>query len=208
MALESQGRSVTVVGQDNYWRRAVEVTVGHAGKRMSEEEPECTDHAAFSEVIRTAAQERAPTHASTHASIHPSIFTHRHTCICAPASRAWRKAEASSSLRASNSCIAHTSRRSWTLSLRSKLGREEARRRRCQPQDYVKNPNPMGSADWDDLVWPAHVRYVESSLAPLAARVRKVQFPQSDGDVEATVQTIARELGLQSSLNECGHSRC
>ena len=195
MALESQGRSVTVVGQDDYWRRAVEGTVGHAGKRMSEEEPECTDHAAFSEAIRTAAQERAPTHASTHASIHPSIFTHRHTCICAPASRA----ESGGVVVAEGFQLVHSPHVAAQLDaiFEIEMGREEARRRRCQPQDYVKNPNPMGSADWDDLVWPAHVRYVESSLAPLAARVRKVQFPQSDGDVEAIVQTIARELGLQ-----------
>jgi len=83
------------------------------------------------------------------------------------------------------------------------IEKEEARRRRCQAADKIKNPNPMSVADWDDLVWPAHVRYVESSLAPLASRVHKLKSPESEDDVKAIVRTILR-IGWDPFLQEVG----
>ena len=53
-AIADRGHAVTVVGQDSFWHQAVQVTVNGRAWR-SEEEPECTDHAAFAKAIRDAA---------------------------------------------------------------------------------------------------------------------------------------------------------
>jgi len=50
--------SVAVVGQDSFWRRPVRITCANGKVRSSEEEPECTDHAAFAAAIQTARQSR------------------------------------------------------------------------------------------------------------------------------------------------------
>ena len=94
----------------------------------SEEEPECTDHAAFSEDIRRAAQSAA---------------------------------QSGGIVVAEGFQLVHSPHVAAQLDaiFQIDMSKEEARRRRCQPRDSVKNPNPMSESDWQALVWPAHVRY-------------------------------------------------
>lgn len=50
-AVEARGKKVTIVGQDEFWFKACQVTV-RGQSRMSEEEPDCIDHEKFAMVIK------------------------------------------------------------------------------------------------------------------------------------------------------------
>lgn len=50
-AVESAGKKATIIGQETFWFQASQVQV-RGQIRTSEEEPECTNHEKFAEVIR------------------------------------------------------------------------------------------------------------------------------------------------------------
>ena len=68
----------------------------------------------------------------------------------------------------------------------------EAKRRRTQGRDRVLNPNPTSDTEYDQLVWPAHERYVARSVAPLveAGSVAKYSSPASDAEVDEIVRRM------------------
>ena len=51
------------------------------------------------------------------------------------------------------------------------LDKAEARLRRTQPRDGTLNPNPLQPRDFDDVLWPAHERYMKEKVTPLGVRV-------------------------------------
>ena len=58
------------------------------------------------------------------------------------------------------------------------VGKDEAKKRRAlTPQNPTTNPNPLKPEDFEDLLWPAHERYMKEKIAPLGARVKKLQGP-------------------------------
>lgn len=76
------------------------------------------------------------------------------------------------------------------------LGREEARRCRTQPRDATLNPNPLKLEDFDDLLWPAHERYMKDKVAPLGARVVQLQSPANTAQRDELVHRIMQAAGL------------
>ena len=58
----------------------------------------------------------------------------------------------------------------------------------------------MTTTDWDDLVWPAHERYVAHSLAPLASRITTVTSPKNVGERDAIVSAMVTEIVEPSLL--------
>ena len=79
------------------------------------------------------------------------------------------------------------------------IDKAEAKRRRCQPTDKIKNPNPMSELDFEELVWPTHERYEASSLALLGSRVVRFDYPKAVADVQAIVGEMLRRAGLAAS---------
>lgn len=167
-AIAVKGQSVTVVGQDDYWAKQVEVSV-RGDVRWSEEEPDCTDHAAFAAAIRAAAARMGTTGSGGVVIAEGFQLVH-------------------------SSDVTQQLDRIYYI----ELDRDEARRRRCQPPDEITNPNPMTGGDWDDLVWPAHERYVAQSLTPLAASLRKLAYPKCIAERDAIVQGILLNIGLST----------
>merc|ERR1712232_854768 len=76
------------------------------------------------------------------------------------------------------------------------LDRDEARRRRTQPRDATLNPNPLKVEDFDDLLWPAHQRYMKESVAPLGTRVVQLQSPLNATQRDELVHRIMCAAGL------------
>ena len=74
------------------------------------------------------------------------------------------------------------------------LGQFEARLRRTQPRDATANPNPLSTRDFDDLLWPAHERYLANTIAPLGDRVVKVRGPMSTSQRDEIVQRIMQAV--------------
>ena len=81
------------------------------------------------------------------------------------------------------------------------LPREEARERRTQARDGKLNPNPLSTADFDDLAWPAHERYLAVSVAPLIQNGKVVQLPSphSEEDVSGIVSRILVANGMMTA---------
>merc|ERR1712232_1532327 len=78
---------------------------------------------------------------------------------------------------------------------------DEARRRRVnQPRDPKLNPNPLKPDDFDDLLWPAYERYLEHKVAPLGARITRLQSPEDAAQRDELVQRMINAAGLMKSL--------
>merc|ERR1712146_199618 len=75
------------------------------------------------------------------------------------------------------------------------LGKQDARARRTQPRSRTLNPNPLSGKDFDELLWPAHERYLKASIEPLGERVMRVAAPGSEAEVDALVlEVLARSV--------------
>eukprot|EP00933_Yihiella_yeosuensis_P011362 TRINITY_DN11861_c0_g2_i1.p1 TRINITY_DN11861_c0_g2~~TRINITY_DN11861_c0_g2_i1.p1 ORF type:complete len:188 (-),score=37.17 TRINITY_DN11861_c0_g2_i1:358-921(-) len=72
------------------------------------------------------------------------------------------------------------------------LDKDEARKRRIQPRDKQMNPNPLTPEDWDDLLWPAHERYMVKCVAPLEeeGKIVKLNSPTNIDERNAAVKQI------------------
>jgi len=73
------------------------------------------------------------------------------------------------------------------------LAREDAKRRRTAERTKL-NPNPLSAADFDELLWPAHERYVASCIEPNSDRIFRLPAPSSDAEVSQNVQQIMQAI--------------
>jgi uridine kinase len=76
------------------------------------------------------------------------------------------------------------------------LDRDEARQRRTQPRDGRQDPSPIKPEDFDDLLWPAHERYMKDKVAPLGARVVQLQSPADRTQRDELVHRIMHTAKL------------
>ena len=76
------------------------------------------------------------------------------------------------------------------------LSEDEACSRRTQARDARLNPNPLTKADFDDLVWPTHERYM-MDLAALS--IITLRSPMNPAERDKLVQEICRSVGLGKS---------
>jgi hypothetical protein len=76
------------------------------------------------------------------------------------------------------------------------LGKEEARRRRLQPRDAKNIQNPLAPLDFEDLLWPAHERYMKDKMAPLGSRIVQLQSPANTAQRDNLVHRIMHVAGL------------
>jgi len=76
------------------------------------------------------------------------------------------------------------------------LDQDEARKRRTQPRDAKLNPNPLKPEDFDDLLWPAHERYMKEKVTPLGQRVIKLRSPTNQTECDALVHQILHDAGV------------
>lgn len=81
------------------------------------------------------------------------------------------------------------------------LDKDEARRRRTQPRDATVNPNPLQPRDFDDLLWPAHERYMKDKVAPLGARVVQLRSPANTAQRDELVDRIMHAAGLMQDTS-------
>jgi len=86
------------------------------------------------------------------------------------------------------------------------LDREEARRRRTQPRDATTNANPLQPCDFDDLLWPAHERYVKDKLLPLGTRVVQLRSPTNLAQRDDLVQRIILDARLTEAVIACART--
>jgi len=75
------------------------------------------------------------------------------------------------------------------------IGSEECIRRRSA-QRGPHNGNPLSLWKCENLLWPAHERYLESSVAPLGDKVQRIPGPSSAEDVAAIAKSIVEATGL------------
>jgi uridine kinase len=87
------------------------------------------------------------------------------------------------------------------------LDKGEARRRRTQPRDATLNPNPLQPCDFDDLLWPAHERYMKDKVSPLGARVIRLPSPATAAQRDEVAHQIMRAAGFATQERTCnlGH---
>ena len=71
------------------------------------------------------------------------------------------------------------------------IDRHEAKRRRTAPRSE-RNGNPLSPTDFDELLWPAHERYLATSVTPLRDRIVTLPAPASEAMVH---QNVGRILG-------------
>ena len=157
-----------VVGQDVHWRHAVPVSLADGRSVNSEEEPECTDHPAFARAIEVAAIGGGGAAAAG---------TGGQSVVIAEGFQLVHDATVTSLLTGPIFYL--------------EMSREECiRRRTAPPGGAAPNANPLSLADCEQLVWPAHERYLERSVLPLGARVVRLQAPSTPGEVAALVDLI------------------
>ena len=72
---------------------------------------------------------------------------------------------------------------------------DEARARRTRPRCPL-NPNPLSTQDFDELLWPTNELYVREKVAPLEAKVIRLDSPRTVEDVQASVLSILRTVEL------------
>ena len=158
-ALEAAGTSAGVVGQDAYWVRAVQIKVD--GRAVwSEEEPGCTDHAAFAEAIRRMGRERQV------------VIAEGFQLVRDPA-------------------VVQLLDSIYLFEIDHDVA---SRRRAAQGGTGRPNPNPQSPATFDQLTWPAHLRYLEECVDPLGERVRRLAGPRDATSVDAYVELIVGEM--------------
>jgi uridine kinase len=73
---------------------------------------------------------------------------------------------------------------------------DEARRRRTQPRAALLNPNPLSPADFDDLLWPEHEKYMRDKIIPLGESVTFLPCPRSQEIVNKHVHFIMQTLQI------------
>jgi ADP-ribosylglycohydrolase/uridine kinase len=62
--------------------------------------------------------------------------------------------------------------------------------RRSQKKDRKLNRTPKSVEDCENFVWPAHERYMERSVDPLGFRVRRLNGPSNEQDVDSIIDII------------------
>jgi len=158
--VEAAGRKATIISQGEFLFQASQMEV-NGQIRMSEAEPECTNHEKFAAAIK----ERMDTHDVVIAAGVHLVYDPHVTAL-----------------------LSHI--------FFINLERDEARRRRTQPQDATKQRNPLECRDFDELLWPAHERYMADRVAPLGARVVQLQSPEDTAQRDEIVHHIMHAVGL------------
>jgi uridine kinase len=167
--LAERGHDVKVVGQDSFWVRPVRLTLPDGSAAVSEEEPACTDNAAFARAI-TAARTAV---AATQPAAPPGVVL----------------AEGFQLLHAPE--VAALVSRAIVID----SDRDECCARRCAPRG-PHNPNPLPRRKFDGVVWPAHERYVASAVEPLVEerRVRRLGPLHAEEQYGAAADSAAAEI--------------
>ena len=165
--LVERGHTVELVGQDAFWVKCVEVALSDGSVVQSEEETSCTDHEAFVAAIKEA-RTRVGGNGATRRGV---VLT-----------------EGFQLLHASE--VQHMIEHIFYLD----IDRTESRRRRCSPAG-PHNPNPLPTWKFDQLAWPAHERYVGSSVQPLGSRVHRLgPITDQDQDYSDAVEAVLRHI--------------
>jgi uridine kinase len=70
------------------------------------------------------------------------------------------------------------------------LGVDEARKRRTEARHPQFNPAPLTPEDFDDLLWPAHEKYMKEKVAPLGKKVHRLRGLADARQKDETVRRI------------------
>merc|ERR1740129_196776 len=156
-----------VIGQDGFWQRAVQVTTPVGRQVISEEEPECTDSDAFVAAIQEAVGEAAAAGKGR-----PCVIVEGFQLVHDPRVPA---------------LLDHL--------FFIDLSRQECVERRSAPSG-PRNPNPMTVDECENLVWPAHERYLQNKLGPLGERVCRLKSPGTSAELDTLVETVCVAAGF------------
>jgi uridine kinase/predicted NAD-dependent protein-ADP-ribosyltransferase YbiA (DUF1768 family) len=69
------------------------------------------------------------------------------------------------------------------------LGKFEAKHRRTQQRDIMLNPNPVSKDDFDEVLWPAHERYMKEKIEQ-NSQVMHYQSPKDPSELDRLVDRI------------------
>lgn len=199
----------SVVGQDSFFMKTVKVTTPDGAVVRSAEEPECQDHAAFAQAIQCAMQNALSLpycNQSCNRVVYPSYPSCCRTCAksngavheqfcddrCNGKHPAVIIAEGFKLLHDSQvrSLLTHT--------FYLELSEDECVRRRGESKDPKLNPNPIAESGVRDVLWPAHERYVRTSVDPILkeGHAQSLAAPSTDEEVQVIIQSICNQMDL------------
>jgi hypothetical protein len=171
-AIEAAGKKAIVIAQGDFLFQTCQVNI-RGGSRASEEEPECINHEKFAAAIYESAQ--------------------THDVVLAAGSQLLHHPQ-------TTAMLDHI----YIL----ELDHDEARRRWTQPRDAQspstdepyerngRNSSALKPEDFDDLVWPAYLRYMSDKVVPLGARVVPLRSPENVVQRGELVDHIVQETGI------------
>jgi len=85
------------------------------------------------------------------------------------------------------------------------VSKAEASHRRAKPRDSILNPHPLDKNDFEDVLWPAHQRYVQEKVTPLSDRIVALQSPATEYQRNELVQHIVRAMGITQTTQAPVH---
>eukprot|EP01047_Picozoa_sp_COSAG01_P033071 COSAG01_NODE_2418_length_7734_cov_8.527570_4_plen_1691_part_00 len=163
--LSSDGVPCTIICQDSFWSRAVDVQRDNGSVVSSKEEPQCFDHAAFAlaieQAIRTA-RLQSPAGIVIAEGIQLMHDPRTRELLSGPV---------------------------YLL----ELERDECTRRRTAPRDSKLNPTPTSVEYCLEVVWPAYQLYLEKSVSQ-SSTVQRLTAPTGSAEMETIVAQLHAEL--------------
>lgn len=153
-----------IIGQDSYWRREVPVKLASGKVVPSQEEPHCTDHDAFATAIHKAI---AAAEAKYDGNTCPVVIAEGFQLLHSPRVR---------------ELLTHV----WLL----ELDMDECINRRSAPKSK-RNLHPISKSRCEQLVWPAHLRYLSDDVAPCGDLVQRRPAISTEENAQALASEIA-----------------
>ena len=87
------------------------------------------------------------------------------------------------------------------------LDKETAKYRRTQAKDHFYNPNPLSAVDFEELLWPAHERYVKESVEAMGEQAERLKgmhlglkAPSTQEEVDELVKQVVQSVLERSNV--------
>ena len=87
------------------------------------------------------------------------------------------------------------------------LDKETAKYRRTQAKDHFYNPNPLSAVDFEELLWPAHERYVKESVEAMGEQADRLKgmhlglkAPSTQEEVDELVERVVQSVLERSNV--------